>query len=246
MHEGHRSRLVGKIKNGDNLYEHELLEVLLFNACPRKDVNYIAHSLIDEFGDIRGVLQADESRLVEVDGIGKSMAEYLVCLGKCLKHIGGSASFFVAHSTEQFKQFISARFSSFNGDRLELFCLDKDGRIRRICNLLNGRERGERVSADDILKIISVYKPFGLYAARYRGEGDSLPSDEDDCTVATIKFACSLSGVRLYDYCIAARGEEVFSYGVADRLESHFTERNLLKPGKPVQKGGNDETNRHI
>lgn len=224
MHRGHRGRLVGKIKNGDNLYEHELLEALLFNACPRKDVNDIAHSLINEFGGIAGVLNADASRLVVVEGIGQSMAEYLVCLGKCLQRTGTSSGFSVAHSTAQFKKFISARFASAESDRLEFYCLDKDARIRRICSLYEGKGPDMRVSPDDVLKIISIYKPAGAYAAHFCAQGEGSPSDADDAAAAVIKCACSLGGVKLHDYCVAARGRDTFSYRVTDRQV-----QNLLK-----------------
>ena len=78
MHEGHRQRLSVKIKNSDALYAHELLEVLLFNACPRRDVNDVAHGLINSFGSITRVLQADISELRKVDGVGESISEYIV------------------------------------------------------------------------------------------------------------------------------------------------------------------------
>lgn len=41
MHEGHRSRMYEKLKRGDSLYEHELLEILLFNVSAQK---YKSHS----------------------------------------------------------------------------------------------------------------------------------------------------------------------------------------------------------
>ena len=49
MHEGHRQRLWEKLKQGDNLFEHELLEILLFNAYPRNNVNPVAHALLQRF-----------------------------------------------------------------------------------------------------------------------------------------------------------------------------------------------------
>ncbi len=32
MHEGHRRRMYEKLKNDDGLHDHEILEILLFNA----------------------------------------------------------------------------------------------------------------------------------------------------------------------------------------------------------------------
>jgi len=223
MHEGHRKRLTGKIKNSDEPYEHELLEVLLFNACPRRNVNAEAHRLIDKFGSIAGVLQADIAELKEVEGVGESMAQYLSCLGKCLQKASGCGSFAVVRSTEEFRRFLSTRFFQAETDALETYCLDKDGRIRRICRLSDGK-RGE-VGADEILKLNSVYKPYGVFAAYYRAEGGCEPDAEDDKFVRMLHSACSVGGVRLYDYCIVSKDEGVFSYYVTDRLSLATGER---------------------
>ena len=63
MYEGHRRRMYGKLKSGDSLYEHELLEILLFNAFQRKNTNPIAHALLDAFGSIAGVFNAEVEQL---------------------------------------------------------------------------------------------------------------------------------------------------------------------------------------
>ena len=52
MHEGHRRRLMEKLRRGDNLFEHELLEILLFNAYPRANVNPVAHALLQRFATL--------------------------------------------------------------------------------------------------------------------------------------------------------------------------------------------------
>ena len=124
MHTGHRSRLAGKIKDGGVVYEHELLEYLLFNACPRRDLNATAHSLIQRFGSISGVFAARREELVSVDGVGENMAEYLLCLGKSLSRCGNCNSFAVLRNTADFKSFISTRATGAS-DCLELCLMDK-------------------------------------------------------------------------------------------------------------------------
>ena len=40
MHEGHRKRMLERLEKAEgSLAEHELLEILLFNAIPRKNTN---------------------------------------------------------------------------------------------------------------------------------------------------------------------------------------------------------------
>ena len=82
-HKDHRQRLRKKyISKGTDFFEkHELLELLLFYAVSRKNTNTIGHKLIDSFGGIAAVFDADEDELKKVDGIGDSTAEFIRFIG---------------------------------------------------------------------------------------------------------------------------------------------------------------------
>jgi DNA repair protein RadC len=73
---GHRSRLRQRFveTGGDSLPDYELLELVLFRSVPRRDVKALAKALIARFGSFAEVLSAPSGRLVEVDGIGESIA----------------------------------------------------------------------------------------------------------------------------------------------------------------------------
>ena len=77
LHKGHRERLRKKaIRNGlESLAPHEVLELLLFNAIPRRDTNPIAHRLLEKFnGNLAKVFEADVEELKKVDGVGDNAA----------------------------------------------------------------------------------------------------------------------------------------------------------------------------
>ena len=76
VHSGHRERLKKRfIDNGfDNMEDHEILELLLFYAIPRKDTNELSHRLIDHFGSISSVFDASISSLIEVKGVSNNTA----------------------------------------------------------------------------------------------------------------------------------------------------------------------------
>ena len=59
-HDGHRDRMRKKyMEYGAEIFEpHEMLEMLLYYAIPRKDTNKTAHELINTFGSVSGVLDA--------------------------------------------------------------------------------------------------------------------------------------------------------------------------------------------
>ncbi|MBE5816818.1 MAG: DNA repair protein RadC [Clostridiales bacterium] len=82
QHYGHRERLRNRfLENGfQGFSDHEMLELVLFYAIPRKDTNGIAHSLLDAFGSISKVFEADISDLKAIKG----MSEYASTLLKMI------------------------------------------------------------------------------------------------------------------------------------------------------------------
>ncbi|MGN0814579.1 MAG: JAB domain-containing protein [Candidatus Coproplasma sp.] len=235
MHEGHRQRLLEKLKSGDNLYEHELLEILLFNAYPRKNVNPIAHALLERFAGIKAVLTAEVDELCAVDGVGENVALYLSCLGKCVYSGNECDSFAKIGNTAEFKAFISTRFRGKVNEVLEFYLLDKTGRVKRICSFTNGDAERVDVKPEDVIKLISVHKPYGVYVAHNHVRGGSLPSPADDQLTKQVQLICSLNNSKLYDHCIYAGDSDIYSYFMSDRLEKikeNFSVANILNNEK--------------
>jgi DNA repair protein RadC len=82
---GHRARLRKRLLEGgaEALGDHEVIEYLLMTAIPRRDVKPLARTLIDRFGSLAGVLNADPSALARHPGMGDTSAAALkiVALG---------------------------------------------------------------------------------------------------------------------------------------------------------------------
>lgn len=82
VHKGHRQRLKEKAREqGIEAWPyHEILELLLTYSVPYKDVNPLAHELIDTFGTFSGVLDAGYEQLIKVNGVGRETALFLSLL----------------------------------------------------------------------------------------------------------------------------------------------------------------------
>ena len=79
LHANHRSRLRRRFqKEGLAHFEpHQMLELLLCYAIPRRDVNPLAHRLIDRFGSLSGVFEAEYEELLRCPGVGENTATLL-------------------------------------------------------------------------------------------------------------------------------------------------------------------------
>ena len=79
IHSGHRTRMKQRYlgQGLEGFSDHEALELLLYYAIPRADVNPLAHRLLERFGSFRGVLDAEAAELTEVEGMGESAAALL-------------------------------------------------------------------------------------------------------------------------------------------------------------------------
>lgn len=79
LHAGHRQRVRQRFLDIglEHFQDHEVLELLLFYAIPRRDVNETAHLLLNRFGSLPAVLDASEEELCEIPGVGPGVAHFL-------------------------------------------------------------------------------------------------------------------------------------------------------------------------
>lgn len=79
VHTGHRQRMRERfVKQGlEGFAPHEVLELILFYAIPQKNVNPLAHKLLNAFGSLHGVMEATPEQLRHVEGIGEYAATLL-------------------------------------------------------------------------------------------------------------------------------------------------------------------------
>lgn len=82
IHKNHRKRFREELRRTgiEHMNDHRILEFLLFHAHTQKDVNPLAHNLINKFGSLANVLEASFEQLIKVDGIGESSATLITFL----------------------------------------------------------------------------------------------------------------------------------------------------------------------
>ena len=219
MHEGHRQRLISKLTDGKSLLsDHEILEILLFYAIPRKNVNELSHRLINTFGSLLGVFEADYDSLLTVEGVGEKTAAFLVTLGEIGKRSKECKNKTpIIYSFDACKQLLIDSYRGAQEEKFVALFLDKQGRV--ILRKIFCSHSDNMVSFDisDFLKGVISRKPHSVVLCHNHLSGNPTPSFSDDKATEQIYASLKLHNVILNDHIIIA-GEKAFSYRATDRL----------------------------
>ncbi len=86
VHRDHRERMRRRFfsSGAEGFADHELLEMLLYYAIPRRNTNEQAHELLDTFGSFEKIFETDADTLSQIGGIGESTAIYLTLLSAAI------------------------------------------------------------------------------------------------------------------------------------------------------------------
>ncbi|MBQ9949856.1 MAG: hypothetical protein IJO93_03945 [Clostridia bacterium] len=79
LHKGHRQRMLDMLllSRGEYMYEHQMLEMLLYYCYARTDTNGLAHKLLDCYGNIENVLEAGAAGANPAIHMSEQLAEFL-------------------------------------------------------------------------------------------------------------------------------------------------------------------------
>lgn len=230
MHEGHRQRMYSRLKRGENLYDHEILEALLYTACPRVNTNPLAHALLERFGSLSQVFAADTEELKKVKGVGERVADFLKVVGFCAERAGRVEGVAVLKNVGECIEFASRRLKGRAEEYLELYFIEKSGLVKRIFSYTSADRNRVTADATAIMKDIALLQPAALLAAHNHLNGSSEPSASDENFTRRLQFMCDLGGVDLWDHLIYASDDNIYSYrtdGALERIKKECRLKNV-------------------
>lgn len=221
MHEGHRKRMRERFLNSrDGLQDHELLEILLYGAIPRKNTNEIAHRLLDAFGSLSGVLKADYAQLMTVEGIGETAAVYLCCIAQCMEQADREENLRLPNATnfEQVSQYFSRRFRDIRQEVIELYTGDCHETLTLAGRYTSNKPDKARVLPESIGKILASKQPYCIILVHTHPFGECLPSRQDDLFTGQVQLLCAMHNVKFYDHLIVSP-KGIYSYHRAGKMD---------------------------
>lgn len=206
-HAKHRERMRTRfLEHGlDNFADHEVLELLLFYAVPRGDVNPLAHRLLDEFGSLANVLEAETPDLCRVEGMGEKTAAFLHLLPPMFRRYQTSKiQGTIYDSTDKVAEYLVKYYIGRPREQLSAVLLDNQCRLIRICDIAEGSATAVKINMRKLLQCVLQYNAADVVLAHNHPRGMCRPSRADIVQTSTIREMLKNIDVRLVDHIIIA------------------------------------------
>jgi len=213
IQDGHRNRMKERfIQHGiENFNDVNVLEILLFYGIPRKDVNALAHVLMDRFGSLAAVFDAPPEELLKVEGMGKNVMVLLKLIPQVARRYQVSKSSFhnILDSTARAGEYLLPKFFAEKDEVVYIACLDAKGKVLYSGLLARGSVNSASVSVRKIVETALTYNSTSVILAHNHTSGIALPSHEDRATTRRIAAALGAVDIRLTDHIIVADNDYV-------------------------------------
>ncbi len=214
MHDGHRRRLRERfrLEGIENFQPHEVLELLLFYARARGDVNPLAHRLLDAFGSLKGVLEAPVEQLCAVDGVGEETAtlislmvplfrRYELCLCEEKRKL--------THFSDV-QEYCRALLTGLRKERFYVISISTQMKVL-----------GQRIVGEGSLSEVPAYprlvvetalnhNAYGVVLCHNHPGGDAVPSYGDVDVTRELEAMLAKLGIALMDHVVVA-GNQSYS-----------------------------------
>ncbi len=212
---GHRQRLRERFlaTGGEGMPDYELLELLLAQAIPRRDVKPLAKALLDRFGDFAGVIAATPDQLGTVSGMGDaSVAALKVAQASAVRLLRQRVMRRnVIDSWDRLVDYCTAAMAHEAVEQLRLLFLDRK-------NTLIADEKQQQGTVDhtplytrEVVKRALELGASALIVVHNHPSGDPTPSQGDIKMTRDVRDALEKIGVTLHDHLVIGRnGHESF------------------------------------
>lgn len=211
IHKEHRLRKRRQFYDhgADAFADHELLELLLFYAIGRKDVNGLAHTLIDEFGSLDAVFAAPVEALEQINGIGTQTALLIKLVPELMRraHLTSVSNDVPLDTVERIGNFFLDLFLAESSEVMYQLCLDAKGRKLNCRKLSEGGSAAVTLNLRTIVQNALKCNAVMVVIAHNHPSGVAFPSQEDKVATAQIRDALAAVNVQLVDHIVVANND---------------------------------------
>lgn len=229
VHKGHRKRTKeSMLEHGiDSLNDHQVLEILLFYGIPNGDTNPIAHRLVEEFGSLRGVLEADYDKLCRIKGISDNSAGLIKFVQQLSRRYLKSACFSdeKSHkfdSTESLREYFESVFLGVETEEVHALVVDDELKLVAEAKISEGTIGKVQISARKIADFVIMNRCDRVVLAHNHPKGVCMPSKADIIKTKELTKLLSELEISVIDHIIVGRNGS-FSLRASNHAQGIWT-----------------------
>ncbi|PWC27228.1 RadC family protein [Teichococcus aestuarii] len=219
--EGHRARMRAKLlaHGPDALLDHELVEMLLFLALPRRDTKPIARALLSRFGSLGAALSAPVAELRQVEGLGEAgMAALKTAQAAALRLLRAELRDQpVLDNWERLLGYLNAALARERVEQFRVLFLDSRNRLLADEAQARGTVNHTPVYPREVMRRALELHATALIVVHNHPSGDPTPSEADRAMTAELQRAAAALGLALHDHLVIGNGRH-FSFRQAGLL----------------------------
>ena len=208
-HAGHRQRLRARyLKAGDEgMTDYDVLELLLTYSIPQRDVKPLARALLEKFGTLGGVMDAELQEICTINGISENSALlFPVIRDLCTRYLKGKMpEQDVLDSPEGVRNYARMKLAGCREEVMMVIYLNTRNCVTgtRVISrgTINSAVVYPRNIAADALKVRAA----GVILVHNHPSGYVRPSVEDMEFTEAVKNALSSLDIQLLDHLIVSR-----------------------------------------
>jgi DNA repair protein RadC len=208
IHGGHRARMKARyLRDGlDTFDDHTVLELLLYHSIPRQDVNELAHRLINTFGSLHSVFDAEISELMKVRGVGEGTALLVKLMTdinrRCLISKANAQKDIYFKDSEFVGEYFKPYFYGEKTESVYVATLDAQLKLIKCHRLFEGGLNSAAISTRKIVETSLADRAVNLILAHNHPTGTAIPSFDDRETTARIAKALKAVEIKLLDHFV--------------------------------------------
>ena len=222
IHAGRRQKLRTRFQNGglNGFSESEVLEFALGFCIPRQDTNPAAHSLLEHFGSLQAVIDAQPADLTAAYGIGEQAAVFLHFLKQLTSYLTKQS---VAHAKigtpEQAIEYLAPLLRTYTVEQFVIVCLDTAGKVKKVHTITNHELDMVHVNVREIVSLVTAHKTAQVVLAHNHLNEDPRPSLDDMQLTRRLSATFQNLGIKFLDHIIIA-GENDYSFHCSGLLDT--------------------------
>lgn len=203
----------------ENLTDAELLAIFLRTGCQGLSAVELASSLLDHFGGLRPILEANSEDFCSAKGLGVAKYTQLqAVLEMARRFLAETLSReAVFASAQDVKQYLMAQMRHCEREVFALLHLDSQNRLLHYEPLFEGTINSASVYPREVVRSVIAHNSAAVILAHNHPSGVAEPSFADRSITERLQKALGLIDVTVLDHLI-----------VGDDCVTSFAERGLL------------------